>query len=183
MYCPNCSQQQISDEMSFCSRCGFSLIAVKRLVASGTGLVGPLAAAPQLSRGQRNVRKGTWVMLASLVLTILAAVIIAIDDDFAPILIVPFLCYVLGFARLLYGVFFADKRTANAELAAQPQAVPMMPAQLGYNTRSPQLPPPRVAPIESFTPQRAKTAEIIQPPSVTENTTKLLDEESDPRRG
>ena len=177
MYCPNCSQQQVSDEMSFCSRCGFSLTAVKQLVASGTGLVGP-----QLSRGQCHVRKGTWMMLASLLLTIFAGLVTAVDDDFAPILIVPFLCYLIGFALLLYGVFFADKRAANAALAAQKLVVPMMPAQLGYIARSPQLPPQRVAPVESFTPQRANTAEIIHPPSVTENTTKLLDEESDRRR-
>jgi uncharacterized membrane protein YvbJ len=34
MYCPKCSQQQISDEMRFCSRCGFPLGAVKELIAN-----------------------------------------------------------------------------------------------------------------------------------------------------
>lgn len=184
MYCPKCSQQQVSDEMSFCSRCGFSLSVVKELVASGTGLVESVAEAypPQLSGGQRNARKGAWLMLGSLALAILVGVLAGIDDGFAVLLLVPFLLFVIGFLRILYGVFFADKRATAKELAPQPQVVPMMPGQLGYNARISQLPPPRVVPIESFLAQRGKTSEIVQPPSVTENTTKLLDEESDPRR-
>jgi hypothetical protein len=188
MYCPNCSQQQISDEMSFCSRCGFSLIAVKQLLASGTGLVGPIGATtPQLSPSQRNTRRGAWMMLLSLALLIFTGVITGIDDDFAVLVVVPFFCFIIGFLWMLYGVFFADKRAAKRAakakaLASQPQVVPGMAGQFGSDARIPQLYPPRVAPIESFTPQRAKTAEIIHPPSVTENTTKLLDEESDPRR-
>ena len=187
MYCPNCSQQQISDEMSFCSRCGFSLIAVKQLVASGTGLVGPIASELRLSPGQRTTRKGAWVMLLSFPLLTLTGLLTGIDDDFAVLVVVPFFCFVIGLLWTLYGVFFADKRAAKKAakakaLASQPQVVPSMPGQFGSDARIPQLYPQRVAPIETFTPQRAKTAEIIHPPSVTENTTKLLDEESDPRR-
>ena len=184
MYCPRCSQEQISDEMSFCSRCGFSLSAVKELVATGTGLVFPTGAAhrPQPSRGQRNARIGAWLMLLSLALTIVVAMLTGIDDGFAVLGLIPFLCFITGFIWMLYGVFFADKRAKAKQLAAPPQ-VPMMPGQFGSEARSPQLFAPRVAPVESFTPHRAKTAEIRQPSSVTENTTRLLDEEPDPRRG
>lgn len=188
MYCPNCSQQQISDEMSFCSRCGFSLVVVKQLVASGTGLVQPTEEAypAELSPGQRNTRKAAWVMLLTFPLLIITGVLTGIDDDFAVLVVLPFFCFLIGFLWMLYGVFFADKRAAKKAaiakaLASQPQGVPTVAGQFVPDARIPQLYPPRVAPIESF-PQRAKTAEIIHPPSVTENTTKLLDEESDPRR-
>ena len=33
MFCPKCSQQQISDNIRFCSRCGFQLNIVKALLA------------------------------------------------------------------------------------------------------------------------------------------------------
>ncbi len=51
-----------------------------------------------------------------------------------------------------------------------------MPGQLGTAARSPELSPPRVAPIEGFTAQRVDTAEM-QPLSATENTRRLLNEE------
>jgi uncharacterized membrane protein YvbJ len=119
MYCPKCSQQKISDEMRFCSRCGFSLSAVRELIASGSAIVehGAEAQAGQLSQSQRGVRKGACMMIAGLVLTVVVGVLSRINDDFAVLI------------------------------------------------------------------QRVETAEMVQPPSVTENTTRFLDEESGPRRG
>ena len=32
MFCPRCGQEQISDEMRFCSRCGFQLTGVSELL-------------------------------------------------------------------------------------------------------------------------------------------------------
>ena len=187
MYCPKCSQQQVSDEMRFCSRCGFPLSAVRELIASGGGAPvehGAGAQAEQLSRSQKGVRKGARLMLVTLALALVAGFLTAMDDDFAILLIPLVLSFLVGFARVLYGVFWAEKRAPKVKGAAsQPHAVPAMPGQLDAAARSPQLSPPRVAPIESFTPQRVETAEMIRPPSVTENTTRLLDEESDPRRG
>ena len=187
MYCPKCSQQQVSDEVRFCSRCGFSLSAVRELIAGDGGALAALGAearAWQLSRSQRGVRKGARIMLASLALTLVVGLLTAIDDDLAPLLLLPVLCFVVGFARVLYGVFLAEKRARRVKgVAPQPHVAPMMPGQLGAAARSPELSPPRVAPIGSFTAQRVETAEMVQPPSVTENTTKLLDEGTNSRRG
>jgi hypothetical protein len=184
MYCPKCSQEQVSDEMCFCSRCGFSLIAVRELIASGTGLVEPAAEKAQLSRGQRGVRRGVWMMLASLPLTLVVAFLAARDDGFAVLGLVPFLCFVVGFLRMLYGVFIADKRAASRKrVASQPHVVSTLPARSATAADRSELSAPRVAPIENFTPQRVETAKMIRPPSVTENTTRLLDEESERRGG
>ncbi|MEK6279473.1 MAG: zinc ribbon domain-containing protein [Acidobacteriota bacterium] len=181
MYCPKCSQQQVSDEMRFCSRCGFSLSGVRELIASASAPVEP-AAEPQTSqllRRQRGVRRGAWMMLASLALALVVGLLAAIDDVFAVFLLVPILCFVIGFARVLYGALIAEKRAARRKLAAsQPQVIPLMSGQSGTDAHRPQLYPPRVAPTESFTPQRINTAEMVQPPSVIEGTTRLLDEEA-----
>ena len=185
MYCPKCSQQQVSDEVRFCSRCGFSLSAVRELVAS-SALVerGVEAQAEQLSRGQRGVRKGAWMMLASLALTLVVGLLARIDDDFAVFLLLPVLCFVVGFGLVLYGVFLAEKRARLVKGAAsQPHGVPVMPGQIGGTAHRPELSPPRAAPVWSFTAQRAETAEMVQPPSVAEGTTRLLDEEADSHRG
>ncbi|HVF58098.1 MAG TPA: zinc ribbon domain-containing protein [Pyrinomonadaceae bacterium] len=186
MYCPKCSQQQVSDEVRFCSRCGFSLGAVRELVAAGGALIerGAEAQAGRLSRSRRGVRKGAWMMLASLALTPVVGLLTAINDGFAIFLFPLILCFLVGFARVLYGVFLADKRARRLKGdASQPHVVPVMPGQLGDAARSPKLSAPRTAPVESFTARSAETAQMVQPPSVTESTTRLLDEEADARRG
>lgn len=169
--------------MRFCSRCGFSLTAVRELIASDIAIVerAPEAQAAQLPRGQRSARKGACMMVASLVLALVVGLLIAVEDVFAVLLVLPFLCFVIGFMRVMYGVFFAEKRTPLLKgTDSQPHSI--LPGQLGTPARSPELSAPRVAPIESFTAHRVETAEMVQPRSVTENTTRLLDEESDPRR-
>jgi ribosomal protein L37E len=46
MYCPKCSQQQVSEEVRFCSRCGFSLSAVRELIAGSESA--PRVSAPHV---------------------------------------------------------------------------------------------------------------------------------------
>jgi hypothetical protein len=185
MYCPKCSQQQVNDEVRFCSRCGFPLSAVKELVASGGALVERESGAQegQLSPAFRGMRKGVWIMLASLPLALVAALLTAIDDGFAVLILLPVLCFVTGFARLLYGTFIEEKAPRVKRDSSLPHTASVMPAQPGTAARSPELPPARVAPIEGFTEQRMVTAEMVQMPSVTENTTRLLDEEADSHSG
>lgn len=186
MYCPKCSQEQISDEMRFCSRCGFSLIAVKDLVASGNGLVKQEAEtqAPQVSCGQRGARRAAWMLLVSLALALFVGFLTAIEDEFAVLLLLPFLLFVSGIAILFYSVFLADKRAERKRLAAtQAHLATSIPGQPGTAARTPELYPSRMAPIASFTARRPETAEMVRPPSVTENTTRLLEEDADARRG
>jgi hypothetical protein len=123
------------------------------------------------------------MILASLALALVAGLLAAIDDDLAVLLLLPVLCFVIGIARVLYGVFLADKRAAlRRGAASQTHVGPAMPGQLGAAAHSPELSPPRVMPVGSFNAQRAETAEMVQPPSVTESTTRLLDGEADSRR-
>ena len=166
MYCPKCSQQQISEEVRFCSRCGFSLSPVRDLIETDA-LAEMGTPAGQLSCGQKGARRGAWMMLASLGLTLLVGLLSAVDEDFLAFMFVPFFLFVMGFLIMLYGVFFADKRAARKK------------EKLIAATRNRELPPSRVAPIENYAAPKKQTAEMIRPPSVTENTTRLLEEESD----
>lgn len=121
-------------------------------------------------------------MLGSMAFTLFVGLMTAIDDDFAILLFLPFLGFVFGLLNVFYGAFLADKR-ALKRAASKSQVLPMRSGQPATAARI-ELPPARMAPIESFPSKRGETAEMVQPPpSVTENTTRLLEEESDRRRG
>jgi hypothetical protein len=123
------------------------------------------------------------MMIASLVLTVVVGVLSRINDDFAVLILLPVLCFVVGFLRVLYGVFLAEKREARANGAASRRhVVPIMPEQPGAAARIPELSTPRAARPSRASQHRVETAEMVEPPSVTENTTRFLDEESGPRR-
>jgi hypothetical protein len=180
MYCPKCSQPQVSDETSFCSGCGFPLNAVKQLVAGG----GMLAERDSESRGiqlspsHRGMRKGVKIMLAGFPLLLIVALLTVINDGFAVFLLLPALCFIAGFARLLYGTFLEKNASLAKNNAPQMQVYSAIPTQLGNNSHNSQLASSEITPNERFTTQNMKTGEMIQPPGVTENTTRLLDKKA-----
>lgn len=175
MYCPTCSQQQISEEMRFCSRCGFPLEGVKDLITTG-GLVekSEINSITEHKDGLFcGVRKSVAIMLGSIVLLLVVGVLAALDDGFAVLIVVPVVCFLIGFFHLLYVTWREmNRRKVEAAVAL---------AQHNTISRNAQLPPQRVTPVDNFT-QRINTAEMAHPPSVTENTTRLLDEEPAPQR-
>ena len=182
MYCPQCSQQQVSDEMRFCSRCGFALTGVKELVAVGGAIIPPEVQPQKASPGLRGARQASWIMLGCLPLLIFVGILSAIDEDFAVLLLLPLLCLVIGVVRLLYGVFFQERKSRQKKEVPEVPVVPILPPQPANFGRIPELPASRDAVVGSFVPREKKTAEVVQPPSVTENTTRLLDEDVDSHR-
>ena len=181
MYCPQCSQQQISDEMRFCSRCGFPLGNVIQLVASGG--VPSVPDAPKTrerSPTMKGVREGTWIILGSFIYTLFVAVLSIIDDGFAILLLVSAVAFLAGFVRLLYAVFVQDRRERKQQ-ETQTKTPAAIPGHATGNARY-QLGQPTGVPVDSFTRPIKTTAEVAQPPSVTENTTRFLDDEESRRQ-
>jgi hypothetical protein len=189
MYCPQCGQQQVSDEVRFCPRCGFQLGSVTGLLATGGILpayeaenAGPDQQTPR----RKGIRQGTLMMLIGMVLTPVLAVILSnLGGPFEPLFIlVPISAIVFiwgGILRMLYARVFQEGAPRKREQEAPLQYVPPAPApkQLDPAVRgAPGLPPAQSIPARSFMP-RGDTAEIVPPPSVTENTTRLLDEQMD----
>ena len=171
MYCPQCSQQQISDEMRFCSRCGFPLEGVRELMAGGGALTAREEDKLESRRAValRGARFGVLLMLGSLPLAAFAVILTAIDDDLAFFFIVPVLIMVVGFFRTLFGIF-CQGRTKRKDRDAEPKALPTSPY------RPPEQLDTVTTPIQLL--QGRETAEVRQPASVTENTTRLLDEDA-----
>lgn len=174
MYCPQCGQQQVSDTVRFCSRCGFLLEGTTVVLASG-GIIPSRyikSANQPLSPRSKGVRKGAMLMLSTFfVVPILAILSINFLEPLAHI-IVPLaavFCFIGGLLRMLYALMLED---AVAEPEVDPTAYG--PPPLMGHVANAALPPAREN-APSW--RRPQTAEIYQRPSVTENTTRLLDKE------
>jgi hypothetical protein len=87
-------------------------------------------------------------------------------------MLLPLLVFFVGLAIMLYSRFFGEEiQSLQSELA--------QPSRLATVSKASALPPASNIPIRpgDFAQPRVKTNELAQPPSVTEHTTKLLDQE------
>lgn len=94
---------------------------------------------------------------------------LCVEADSPGPLIVPFTVFIIGLFWTLYFQLFGEETAQAQDLYRPPQ--------FGDAPRDYALPPQQTVPAADFTSTRHRTAEIIQPPSVTENTTKLLDQD------
>jgi hypothetical protein len=166
MHCPKCGQQQLSNEVRFCSRCGFRLSLVAELITNdGLLPVNQALAEPDKRPARpRGVRLGAKLMFLSAVLLPIALGLSIIADSPGPF-IIPFTIFLAGFAWMLYSFIFGEESTPRATEITQP----------GDSARA--LPQPPPASINMARPRRINTAEIVEPTSVTDHTTRLLEKE------
>ena len=169
MYCPQCGQQQIADSTRFCSRCGLLVSGLAEWLARG----GMIPAVPEQSPSRppvtpkrKGIRRGAKLMFISAVLLIPFFALSVVNDHPGP-MVIPFTFFFAGLSILLYSVLFGED-------VPLPASQPLEPSRLATMFRGNALPPATYAPIQG-TGHRVRTAELEQPPSVTENTTKLLD--------
>ena len=180
MFCPRCGQQQATDSMRFCSHCGFSMEGVMHLLAHG-GMLPQYQ--PQgektISPRRKGVKQGASLMLIGAILV----PILGVMSGFAPgrlenvfaffAALSAIICFLGGALRMLFAAIFE-------EAAAPSRFVPMS----GYAPPTISVPPLGPARVTALPPQsvntagswavRPHTAEIVQPPSVTDSTTRLL---------
>ena len=172
MFCPKCNQQQASDEMRFCSRCGFPLSVVADLIAHNGVLtkVSEEMKEDRLSPRQKGVRQGVLLLFASLIVgffvTLLSVFVIGRPELFIPMTAGVF--FLSGILRVAYAYMF--------EPAAHIEEQTPAPAQVRGSERGYALPPAQNMTATHYVEQRVNTAEMVTPPSVTEQTTRLLDQ-------
>ena len=169
MFCPKCSQAQTSDEMRFCSRCGFPLETVTLLLNSD----GVLPAPANISRRSHRSRVATESVILTLFSWGVAMICTwwfdasGIYEGIAKIgALIFFILGLIGLFRFLYAFLFLKMDTAENK-NRQRSVAEAKPAQ---------LPPQQTVPISDF-PRRPDTREMAHQPSVTENTTRLLEED------
>ncbi|HEX7312541.1 MAG TPA: zinc ribbon domain-containing protein [Pyrinomonadaceae bacterium] len=181
MFCPQCGQQQVSDAARFCSRCGFQLMAVAGLLATGGRGAAPEPAFEAVPAPPSPKRKGAQLggkfMLAGAFLIPTLAIISEIIGTPEELALLGVIAFVAGLFRLLYALFFEDgpyRRHLERQpaYARQPQfEQPPHPVSA--------LPPQQSQPARSYVPPRPDTADLGYRPSVTEGTTRLLERERD----
>jgi len=170
MYCPKCGQQQISDEMRFCSRCGLALSGLAEWLAGGGLPAQRNVEVQQVSADsprRKGIRRAAKLMFFSGVLfPIFLAISLAVDEG-GP-MILPFVVFFVSLVMMLYARLFSAKTVPVVDHTAQTTVS-------GSATTRSSLPPATSIPINSR--QQVRTNELAQPPSVTEHTTRLLDSE------
>jgi uncharacterized membrane protein YvbJ len=170
MYCPNCGQQQISDEMRFCSRCGLSLSGLAEWLAGGVpARRKDEAPVSQSSPRRKGIRRAAKLMFFSGVLFPVFLLISLAIDEGAP-MIFPIALFFVALVLMLYARLFGEKTSPVNNEAAQTSVLE------STSTRS-SLPPAANMNIPAVGRQQVRTNELVQPRSVTEHTTRLLDNE------
>ena len=178
MYCPQCGQQQTSDQVRFCSRCGFLLEAVAAVLAAGGMAPRYIQPGAQpMSPRSKGVRHGAMMMLSTfLVVPVMAIIIVGILNGPGEIVgLAAVTCFVGGLLRMLYALLMESSYPATESHQMGAYLPPSTPP-FDQSARNLGLPPASVNATSSWRP-RPNTSELVRPPSVTENTTRLLDKD------
>lgn len=178
MHCPQCGQQVVSDGVRFCNRCGFALDGVKDLLS-------PLPPDDENDLppswldirvgGDRRSRRGLTQAALMLSLPLIIIFLIAMQGVFNVALVPQLLLGKAFFILLTLPIL----RFAYAVVEAKQEMNLKNRMQVNASTRALSLPSGQNVPVRNFRKSRVDTAEMVQPPSVTESTTKLLDQPQD----
>jgi hypothetical protein len=170
MFCPRCGQQA-AEEVRFCSRCGLPLGAAAGLVEAGRAEPEPAEANVGLTPRQRGTRKGLLIAAGGVLFFVIVAILTTIKDDFFPVLLFAGLIITVGVMRMLYGLLLEEHAPAKKSLKR--------PAELPQDKgRAAELPPAHTIHANVYAKPGAQTSDMAAPPSVTESTTRLLDEDA-----
>lgn len=190
MFCPRCGQQQASEEARFCSRCGLQLDALAEFIEAG-GRPAALDAAeqlPVLTPRQRGTRKGILIFVGGLIFCLIALFLTAMKGDFFVLLFPAAFILTIGVMRILYGLLLEDdsarkkqekrlkKESKRSGRDERPDSARERVRGKLAGARGKELPPRRSVPASAYTRASADTGEMAAPPSVTESTTRLLED-------
>ncbi len=168
-------------DTNYCSRCGFLLAAVGDLLQ--TGGVNPLATtrtSSQQSPRKRGLKQGLFLFLMTfLVAPLMGMVTVALNIEPFLVGFAVVFCFMGGLLRMAYALMFESGDAGAPTLEEKVLAG----ANSLSSIRSNALPPQRSIPADHFTPAAGNWRDTndLQPTSVTENTTRLLDDDEKPQ--
>jgi hypothetical protein len=171
MYCPKCSHQPASDSVRFCPSCGFPLDDVADLLANN-GIV----AKEETQQPRRSLlKRGAFLGITLMFIGALIIAFLAIPRGPYRSESMAFLTLFWAALMILVSISGPLKWAINKVFSEGDSSAPA-PIR-GASSLSTALPPVQSVPITGIGQQRANTAKIGQPQSVTEHTTSLLDNE------
>ena len=165
MFCPKCNQQQASEELRFCSRCGFPLAGVALLLEND----GEMPLVKQTAGRGRIMMESLLLTFASWLVALVATNMFDWGGPFETVAkvgaLIFFVLGLIGMLKFVYAFLFVRESVSapsTKTLAASP--------------RRAALPSPLENPLTDY-PQRSTTKEMVPRGSVTEQTTRLLNDE------
>ncbi|MEK6283905.1 MAG: zinc ribbon domain-containing protein [Acidobacteriota bacterium] len=155
MFCPRCGNQQVSNEMRFCSRCGLSLGLVTDLVANSSD---------QLKREKRELT-GIALMMATVLMLVNFIIVfgaVTLPHLASPAFLWVWVAFVIsslivggcGLANLIRGGFFKrlKERELRLKLSEQEhQKLPEKSESASFDARSMPRPAEQVSVTETTT--------------------------------
>ena len=173
MYCPQCGNRQVSDDIRFCVKCGLPLAGAAKML-SGRSADANLelpSSTRKLTPRARGVLQGVAIMPlafgAWLALDIFYEAVFSAGMLGGLYAMLTFIV-LLGLARILYAVFYEDGRTRHVEISSRSVEKNMSEA---VNTN--ELPPADLS--DDCSPDILRpVGEVIPHTSVTESTTRHL---------
>ena len=170
--------------MRFCSRCGFPLATVATLV-NNNGTIPQLPGEPkQLRRSSRSRMITESIILTAFCwgVVLLATFWFNAHGVFEVVAQIAALIFfaigLIGLIRFLYAFLSVKDYEPNPGLAASQTSADVVAAR---ETERPALPAHESIPLTDW-PRRPNTREMVRAPSVTENTTRLLEEVSEDKK-
>ena len=169
MFCPKCSQEQASDEIRYCSRCGFQLNVVKALLISD-GVPGE-----EIPRSVSRGFSKRDMSLGALMMFIFALVVAAVTVGLPPFHSGPILFLTIAWLALtlLINIKPMYQYFTKSDTSALGQGAVDTPRFSGEANPT-SLPGFQSIPADVYAAPAAITADIKTPVSVTEETTNLL---------
>lgn len=173
MFCPKCSQQQISDNVRFCSRCGFQLNVVKALLGNDdAALLNIEPIASNRPRRKKDMMIGAVLMGVFALHTAWTTEDLSLEGKYTGIVIKCFLLCVLINVMPFIRDYLYSRIIQNG--SSSPNVLPHLVAKFKNEAQHSALPSAYSRPAADYFAGRTTTAELVPPPSITEDTTSLL---------
>lgn len=180
MHCPRCGQQQVSEEIKFCSRCGFPLGLVSEILAHGGFL--PQLADLHKTKTWFTKKNGVvfsffWFMFFTFIMGIFWNIVNV--DELAQISVV---IGIFGGLMWLIGslVFLKSSKEKQTFPLTQTQNAFQTNPQVQGVPQQQALPPQQSIPVSHYVPPGSwrDSKDLVEPNSVTDETTRMLNKET-----
>ena len=181
MHCPRCGQQQVSEEIKFCSRCGLPLGVISEAVAQG-GYLSQLAELSDQKTTFFNKKNGAVFSVLWAIFCIFLAIVFdgilnlnGVGEFFIAVAILGGILILL--VSLAYLPSSKKRRGSDGPSNRTREGL------YGNAAGNAALPPQQTYPAASYAPpagwRAPDTSEFAVPGSVTDSTTKLLKQDEE----
>ena len=174
MFCSKCGKQQISDDVRFCSGCGLQLNVVKMLLAEEDASLSKTSESitANRSRRKRDMTIGAALMCVFALHTAWTTEDLSLEREYTSLILKCLILFALiNIVPVISDFFFGSTRQDSTSL---PKILSGFIAKLKKRNQTSVLSAGYGRPAADYFTEVINTSELVPPPSITEDTTKLL---------